>query len=232
MAAKELNIYERLAKLRDLVSVMKKDTKGFNYMYVTLPSILSRLQGNMKKYKVSLIPSIVPGSTEVTPYSYKKIKVMKNGDIREETVNDVLVKSDMVWKWVCDDNPADEITVSWVSVGQQSEASQAFGSGLTYSMRYFLSQYFGIAQDDDPDKLQKVKKEAEAEEIRNVVSEIIEYIDQVVHDFLEENPEKRDAILEICKKYTKDGNYKSIKEPRVASKLMEEINKYIGEEGD
>lgn len=230
--AEELNIYERLAKLRELVSVMKKDASGYNYKYVTLPSILSRLQGNMKKYKVSLIPSITPGSTEVTPYSYKKLKTLKNGDVREEIVNDVLVKADMTWKWVCDDNPADEITVSWVAVGQQSEASQALGSGLTYSMRYFLSQYFGIAQDDDPDKLRKAKKEAEAEEMRNVVAEMIAYIDQIVHDFLEKQPDKRDKILDICKNYTTDGNYKAIKEPRVASALMEELNKYIGKEGD
>lgn len=229
----ELNIYERLSKLRKLVAVMKKDARGFNYTYVTLPSILARLQGNMEKYKVSLLPAIVPGSTRVEPYTYTKVKRTKSGEPIEDVVNEVIVSSDTEWTWVCDDKPEEVIVVPWVQVGQQSDASQALGAGLTYSMRYFLSQYFGIAQDNDPDSIRSKMKEAEAEEELNVAKEIISYIDSIVNSFLEKNPDKRDIILETSKKYCKDGNYLTIKEPKVASKLLEDISRVIGlNEGD
>ena len=46
-------------------------------------------------------------------------------------------------------------------VGQQSDASQEFGSGLTYSSRYFLFKYFSIATSDaDPDTLLKKQRAA------------------------------------------------------------------------
>ena len=150
--AEQLNIYQKLAKIRESVEVMQRDAKAYGYFYVKEEDLLAKITVGMKRYHLSLIPGIVPGTTEVTQYTYGKTKSAKNGDIYEEKVNEVLVSSDMTFTWVDNDSPTDQIVVPWSMVGQQSDASQAFGSGLTYSNRYFLLKYFNVATpNDDPD---------------------------------------------------------------------------------
>lgn len=39
MAEANMNIYQKLAKIRKQVEVMKRDAKGFNYTYTTEESI-------------------------------------------------------------------------------------------------------------------------------------------------------------------------------------------------
>lgn len=70
-----LNIYQKLAKIRKPVEVIKKNRKGYGYTYVDEEEILSRITGLMGKYGVSLIPNITHGSAVVEPYHYTKTKV-------------------------------------------------------------------------------------------------------------------------------------------------------------
>lgn len=173
MAEANMNIYQKLAKIRKQVEVMKRDAKGFNYTYTTEESILAKVTVQMDKLHLSLIPSIVPESTVVIPYSVTETKTTSKGDVYDKNVNEILVQSDMIWTWVNNDNPDERIEVPWAMVGQQSDASQAFGSGLTYSSRYFLLKYFNIATSDaDPDAFRKKQKAAEAEEQKLIASEI------------------------------------------------------------
>ena len=155
------NIYQKLAKVRKQVEVIRKNKSGYGYKYVTEDEILAKISVFMDKYHLSLVPSIQSGTTRVEPYTYKKTKTTGKGEFYEENNNEILVSADMTWSWVNNDNPEERIDVSWALVGQQGDASQAFGSGLTYSSRYFLLKYFNIATpDDDPnkDKAEDVKK--------------------------------------------------------------------------
>ena len=43
--------------------------------------------------------------------TYKKTKVSKQGEIYEETVNEVLVSADMTWTWVNNNKPEERINV-------------------------------------------------------------------------------------------------------------------------
>ena len=79
-----LNLVQKLAKIREMVEVLRKNKSGFNYKYVTEDEILARVAAGMKKYGVSLQPSIVPGTLSVTPVSYKKTKNTKSGDQLKE----------------------------------------------------------------------------------------------------------------------------------------------------
>lgn len=145
MAEQEMNIYQKLAKIRKQVEVIQKNKAGYGYKYVSEDEILAKITVFMDKYNLSLLPSIERGTTTVAPYTYKKTKSTKSGEIYEENNNEVLVSADMTWSWVNNDNPEERVTVPWSLVGQQSDASQAFGSGLTYSNRYFLLKFFNIA---------------------------------------------------------------------------------------
>lgn len=220
----QLNIYQKLAKIRKQVEFMKRDKKAYGYNYTKEESILAKITVFMEKYNLSLIPGIVPGTTVVSPHLYKKTKTTPKGDIYEENVNEVLVSADTTWTWVNNDDPSDTIVVPWAMVGQQSDASQSFGSGLTYSSRYFLLKYFNIStSDDDPDKFRSKQKEAEAEEERIVKEQIIESIDKTIKDYLGANPDKKDNIKSLVTKYVKNGDYFAIKESALAAKLLEEV---------
>lgn len=225
-----MNIFQKLAKIRKPVEVLQKNKSGYGYRYVTEDLILAKITGLMDKYGVSLVPNITQGSTVVTPYSYTKTKATKDGKIFEEKVNDILVKADMEWHWVNNENPADRIVVPWTLVGQQADASQAFGSGLSYSSRYFMLKYFNVAtSDDDPDNWRSLQREAEETENREVSKAIVDQIHKMVSEHIANHEEDRQKIYDLTKKYAKDSkgkasvNYNLITDPVAAGKLLEEL---------
>jgi len=122
--SEQMNIYQKLAKIRKPVEVIKKNRKGYGYTYVDEEEILSKITGLMGKYSVSLVPNITHGSAKVEPYHYVKTKTTKDGKTYEEHVNEVMVRADMDWIWVNDENPADRVVVPWffcwLTVGCQS----------------------------------------------------------------------------------------------------------------
>ena len=82
-----MNIYQKLAEIRRPVEVIKKNRKGFGYTYADEEEILSKISGLMRKYNISLIPGIVPGTTKVAPYQYEKTKFTKDGTQYNEKVS-------------------------------------------------------------------------------------------------------------------------------------------------
>lgn len=218
--AETLNLYQKLAKIRKPVEVMQRNKSGFGYKYVTDTELLAKISGLMDKYGVSLIPRIVPNSTSVLPYSYEKTKAGKT-----EIVNEILVHGDMQYIWVNNDNPEEKIIVDWAMVGHQGDGSQGFGSALTYSMRYFLLKYFGVATpEDDPDSWRAKQRAAEKEEEIAVAKGIIETVHGIVTEFLTKNPDKQTEVKKLVVKYVKGGDYFKINEPVLAKKLLDDIN--------
>lgn len=222
--AETLNLYQKLAKIRKQVEVVQKNKSGYGYKYVTDDELLAKITAGMDKYGVSLKPDIVPGTLRVEPYTYKKTKRDKNGTY-EEIVNEFIDVADMVYTWVNNENPTEEIRVNWVMVGQQSDASQCLGSGLTYSMRYFLLKYFNVATpDDDPDNWRSKQKAAEAAEDKAIAEQIINTVDIVIKSFLAENPKRGEEVKKLVSKYVKGGNYFNITESALATKLLEDFD--------
>lgn len=216
-----LNIYQKLAKIRKQVEVIQRNKKGYGYTYVSEDEILAKISGFMDKYALSLIPSVVHNSSIVSPYSTKKTKSTNKGEIYEENVNEVLVSADMVFTWVNNENPEERVDVPWILVGHQSDGSQSFGSGLSYAMRYFLLKFFNIATpDDDPDKWRSKQRAAGAAEDKMIAEEIISSFDTLVKDYLASNPDKAEAVKKFVAKYVKGGNYFAITESVLASKLI------------
>ena len=216
-----LNIYQKLAKIRKQVEVIQRNKKGYGYTYVSEDKILAKISGFMDKYALSLIPGVVHSSAIISPYSTKKTKSTNKGDIYEENVNEVLVSADMIFTWVNNENPEERIDVPWILVGHQSDGSQSFGSGLSYAMRYFLLKFFNIATpDDDPDKWRSEQKAAEAAEDKMIAEGIISSFDTLVKDYLASNPDKAEEVKKFVAKYVKGGNYFAITESVLASKLL------------
>ena len=219
-----LNLIQKLAKIRAISDVVARDKKSFKGYYADITAILAKVTAGMKKYGVSLIPSIVPNSSNVEQMTLVNTKFDKTGKSVDVTTTELLVTADMIFKWVNDDNPEDYIEVPWFVTGSQQDPSQALGSGLTYCTRYFLCNYFQIAQPEtDVDAYRTRQKEAEETEDREIAAGIIESFDSKLKMYLSEHAEQTDEIKKFIGKYAKKSNYLAIKDPAIAAKLLQDF---------
>lgn len=69
-----MNLYQKLALIQEVVDVIQKDKAGYSYKYVSEAFLLPKITASMRKYGVSLLPGITPGTTKVEPYQYTKVK--------------------------------------------------------------------------------------------------------------------------------------------------------------
>lgn len=222
----DLNLYQKLAKIRAISDVAQKDKKGFNYRYTDITQILAKVTAGMKKYNVSLIPSIVPGTASIQQNVIENTKFTKTGEQYLQHTTEMLFCAEMVFKWVNDDNPDEYICIPWFATASMSDASQSLGSSLTYTLRQFLTSYFQIAQsDNDVDAYRSKQKEAEASEDKAIAEGIINEFDKTLKAFLSDHPDDTDKVKKFITKYVKDANYFKIKEPFLAAKLLEDFTK-------
>ena len=220
-----LNLLQKLAKIRQISEVAKKSKKGFNYTYTDITEILANVTAGMKKYGVSLIPMIVPGTGSVEKLETDNTKFTKTGDMYNNHVTEILFKADMIFRWV-DDESGEKIEVPWFAAASMSDASQSLGSAMTYTMRQFLTTYFQIGQTDyDVDEYRSKQKEAEATEDRAISEGIIAEFDKMLKAYLADNRDKEEDVKKFIKKYVKNANYFQIKEPSLAAKLFEDFKK-------
>lgn len=225
-----MNIYQRLAKIRSVSDVAQKSMKGYNYRYTDINDILAKVTAGMKKYRVSLIPTITPGTAQITQNILSNTKFDKTGKSYINTTTEMLFTADMMYRWVNDDNPDEYISVPWFVTGSMSDPAQAVGSGLTYTQRQFLQAYFQIAQtqDTDVDAYRSKQREAEVSEDRDIASKIIAEFDKILKIFLSDNPDKKEEVIQFVSRYAKKAEYNKIKEPALASKLLDDFVKTFG----
>lgn len=216
----ELNLVQKLAKIRAMSDVVIKGKRGYNYTYADITEILAHITAGMKKYGVTLIPNIVPGTSTVCQNTIVKTKVDKTGKTYDSTTTEMLYSAEMIFKWVNDNNPEEIIEVPWYVVGSQEDPSQAFGSGLTYCTRYFLTNYFQIAQPDtDVDAYRSKQKAAGAAEDKALAEELISEFDTVLKEYLQTHSDKAEDVKKFISRYVKGANYFAIKESTLAAKL-------------
>ncbi len=226
-----LNLFQKLAKIRDIADVVSKDKRGYNYSYADITEILAKVKAGMKKYGVSLVPMIVPGTSSVQQNVMVNTKFDKTGKSYDQTVTEMLFDAEMMFKWVNDDKPGEFFDVPWHITGSQSDPSQAFGSGMTYCTRYFLLNYFQIAQDNDVDAYRSKQKEAAASEDKSIAEGIIKKFDEVLRVYLSDHPEKKEEVIKFVSRFVKGAEYNKIKEPALAAKLLEDFTtKFVGKE--
>lgn len=229
----ELSLYQKLAKIRAISDVVTKEKKGYNYTYADITTILANITAGMKKYGVSLIPSIVPGTASVAQNVITNTKIDKTGKAYDQNTTEMLVTAEMVFRWVNNNNPKEFIDVPWFITGSQGDPSQALGSGLTYCTRYFLTSFFQIAQEEsDVDAYRSKQKAAEASEDRALADEIISQFDTMLKTFLADNPDKTDEAKKFIAKFAKNANYLSIHEPKLAAKLLNDFKANFIPEGE
>lgn len=227
----KLNLIQKLAKIRGIANVAAKDKRGYGYTYADITQILANVTAGMKKYDVSLIPMIVHGTTSVTQNVTKNTKVDKStSQVYDNVTTEMVVSTDIIFRWV-DDETGESFDVPWYIVGAQADPSQAFGSGLTYCTRYFLTNFFQIAQTDmDVDAYRSKQQEAEAREEKLITEEIIRKLDSAVKKYLIDHQDKQEEVKKFMTRYAKNGNYLSIKDSKIAARLWNDFNENYGKE--
>lgn len=224
-----MNLIQKLAGIRGIADSVKKNLKGYNYSYADITEILAKVTSGMKKYGVSLIPSIVPGTSVIEQHDFVNTKTDKAGNTYDARSSEMLYMAEMVFRWVNDDDPLDFIDVPWYVVGMQADPSQALGSGMTYTLRQFLTNYFQIAQSNlDVDAYRSKQKAAADAEDKAITSAIIEQFDTLLRTYLADHPDKSEEIQGFLARFAKKGNYFAITDPELAAKLLNNFKtKYI-----
>lgn len=150
----QLNIYQKIADVKANIEGFTKDTKGYNYSYVSGSQVLHRIRNKMIEHNLLLVP-------KTFDENYKQIEVTRFNKkaSREITTSEFVVEMKLTYLWINADKPEEQLEVSFYSVGQQDDVSKAHGTALTYAERYFLMKFFNIPTDeDDADAKQKQEK--------------------------------------------------------------------------
>ena len=92
-----------------------------------------------------------------------------------------------------------------------------------------MTSFFQIAQSDtDVDAYRSKQKAAEASEDKAIAEEIINEFDKLLKTFLADNRDKEEDVKKFISKYAKKANYFAIKEPSLASKLLNDFKTEFG----
>ena len=171
----EMNLFQKIADVKANIDGFTKDTKGYNYSYVSGSQVLHRIRSKMIEHNLLLVPS-------TTEENYKKIEVTRFNKKanREVTTSEFVVEMKLTYVWINADKPEEKLEVTFYSVGQQDDVSKAHGTALTYAERYFLMKFFNIPTDeDDADAKQK------QERYNKVSSKTVGVLKQEVFDFVD-----------------------------------------------
>ncbi|QDI90243.1 single-stranded DNA-binding protein [Salicibibacter halophilus] len=133
--ANNTNLFKKIVEVRKEIDYFQKDSKGYKYSYVSGSQVLSKIKGKMDEVGLILMPQMDNITDEKEGKNY-------------------IVRGNITYTWI-DAESGESISIPWKLYGAQDDISKAFGSGLTYSERYFLLKFFGVpTDDDDPDTTQ------------------------------------------------------------------------------
>ncbi|NCU40185.1 recombinase [Candidatus Saccharibacteria bacterium] len=154
MTTKTMNLAQKLVELRKCVPYLKKDSKSYGYNYVSGSNVLGTIHEKMNELGLLVYPEVSEGSIQQEGKSF-------------------IFTSNMAYV-LKDAETGEEMRVPFYCTGKQDDPSKAFGSGLTYSERYFLLKFLNIPTDElDPDAFQKKIEKSEPKISREQAQELI-----------------------------------------------------------
>lgn len=193
------NIFKALAEFQQDIPIIHKDSKGYNYSYTGLATIIETIKPLLKKHGLGFYQPLHENSIITVVYhieSGESITSTSNIPIESLEYVEVLKK----------DNNNNEIKKLEIPGFEGMNKAQAYGSLITYFRRYALSSILGLVTDSDSDaRNQRIaQKEVQAEQI----------------DELKELAKLADvSVIDLMKAYKSHG-YDSIKK-RLTDKIKQ-----------
>ena len=227
-----MNLWQKLAKVRDIADVVAKNKSGYGYRYVSEDEVLAKVKAGLSKYHLSIYPMLDQEHFSVERRDFFKKKYDKaNNAWIDDPQSEYCVRGRINFMIVNDDKPEEREVIPWVLVGSQTDDAQAVGAALTYANRYYYMKFFGIATpDDDPDEWKRKKNEAANAEEAAAVALMINQIDTLIHANLTDD--NRAELMAVIKKNCRvdgklSGNYMKITTLEDAQALYAAINAYL-----
>lgn len=227
-----MNLWQKLAKVRSIADVIAKNKSGYGYRYVSEDEVLAKVKAGLDKYNLFIYPIPDMSSFSIVRRDFIKKKFDKaTQSYIDDPQSEYCVRGWLNFRVVNTDNPDDAIVVPWPLVGSQADDSQAVGSSFTYSNRYFMMKFFGIATpEDDPDEWKRKKSEAADAEEAAAVTLLVGQLDTLIRANLTE--ENKAEITALIKKNLKiDGkpssNYLKIKSLEDAQNIYTVVSNYL-----
>lgn len=140
-------VYKKILEMQKRVKSITKDSKGFNYDYISGDKLLNIVRPIMDELSLILLPEVMGLESEKIIYDqYDR----RSNQMLPKTEN--LVTLQIKFTWIdCEDG--EKVPQMWAGTGQ-NDFDKGFGSALTYGERYYLLKVLHIATDrDDVDRV-------------------------------------------------------------------------------
>lgn len=136
-----MQLFEKLLEIRKSMTYFQKNTEGYGYKYVPGVDVLGAWREKADELGVLMVTSIT---------NAKLIETQITNDKNQLKVGRI-IQGDFLFTFI-DVETGDKLEVPFPGFGEQTDASKAFGSMLTYTERYFLLKFNNVPTDkDDPD---------------------------------------------------------------------------------
>lgn len=132
----KLNLFQKLLEIQKHVIGLGKDSKGYDYKFVSGSKVLGEIKPLMNKHGILLKQEVLSITNERQDYSTSK-----------GSKSEILSSVAMRFTWV--DAETGEKDENLFGANGQNAWDKGVGSALTYAERYFLLKYFHIATDED-----------------------------------------------------------------------------------
>src|SRR5690625_470321 len=103
-----MNLFQKLVEIRKEIDVFTKDTKGFNYSYVSGSQVLAKIQDKMNELGVLLYPEMK--ELEHSTYDYQQYN-KKTKQMEDRT--DFVISGNMRYVWQNAEKPEEKIVINW-----------------------------------------------------------------------------------------------------------------------
>ena len=166
----EKNIHQRINEAKHSMEGFIKDSKGYQYNYVSGSQVLHKLNPELYKHGINI-------TFKTSDAKYEAVNVVVKG--KEKT--EYIVSLNVHYTITNTDRIEEKIESTIFAIGQQDDPSKALGTALTYSERYFLMKFFGLPTDeDDADARQKREvyaAKAKPEHIKDLKEKIAQAVE-------------------------------------------------------
>ena len=153
-AHEKLTLQQKFVKLREAIPAIskKQHSDAVKYKYIRIDEIYEHLTPAMNEWGVNL--DIIE-ETATRHYENGDAKFFDSYIQRTKNGDRVIwvYEADLVLRWSNADDPADTLEVKLHALGtNDASPDKAKGSALTYALKYYYFEKFGVDQgQDDPD---------------------------------------------------------------------------------
>ena len=166
----EKNIHQRINEAKHSMEGFIKDSKGYQYNYVSGSQVLHKLNPELYKHGINI-------TFKTSDAKYEAVNVV----VKWKEKTEYIVSLNVHYTITNTDRIEEKIESTIFAIGQQDDPSKALGTALTYSERYFLMKFFGLLTDeDDADARQKREvyaAKAKPEHIKDLKEKIAQAVE-------------------------------------------------------